>query len=228
MDSQALVSSITKVTKKWTKQRKAEERESSRIFNRRSAMIRVRRITITDAAWRVMKDAYMKASSNNTLPAHARQIMYAARGEIQRITGKPLGDQYFTQTLLPDYLKANARETADWDVVFDARGHFTEPHTQTEVPLGTLDVRDYLRNAHGQPVGYGAPTLDQLIKLYPTKGHKSRYSAVLFIEKEGFMPLFKAVNLAERFDIAIMSTKGMSVTAARHLVDNICQDIPRY
>ena len=33
---------------------------------------------------------------------------------------------------------------------------------------------------------------------------------MLFIEKEGFLPLFEAVHLAERYDLAIMSTKGMS------------------
>ena len=38
------------------------------------------------------------------------------------------------------------------------------------------------------------------------------------------MPLLKAARLAERFDIAIMSTKGVSVTAARELADNICYD----
>ena len=49
-----------------------------------------------------------------------------------------------------------------------------------------------------------------------------RYGAVLFVEKEGFNELFGAVGLADRYDIAMMSTKGMSVTAARHLVDEIC------
>jgi hypothetical protein len=36
------------------------------------------------------------------------------------------------------------------------------------------------------------------------------------------MPLFKRVKLAKRYDLAIMSSKGMSVTAARELVDGIC------
>jgi Topoisomerase 6 subunit A/Spo11, Toprim domain len=50
---------------------------------------------------------------------------------------------------------------------------------------------------------------------------------VLYVEKEGFMPLFKRVKLAKRFDIGVMSSKGMSVTAARVLVDNICGgDVP--
>ena len=51
---------------------------------------------------------------------------------------------------------------------------------------------------------------------------------MLFCEKEGFDPLFKAVNLADRYDLMIISTKGVSVTAARRLVDEVCgeNDIP--
>ena len=45
---------------------------------------------------------------------------------------------------------------------------------------------------------------------------------MVFIEKEGFIPLFEAAELAERFDIAIMSTKGMPVVACRHLADELC------
>ena len=44
--------------------------------------------------------------------------------------------------------------------------------------------------------------------IFPTCGPEHRYGAILFIEKEGFMPLFEAVQLAERYDLAIMSTKG--------------------
>jgi hypothetical protein len=43
----------------------------------------------------------------------------------------------------------------------------------------------------------------------------------LFVEKEGFERLFKAAAIARRFDVAIMSTKGMSVTAARLLIDKL-------
>ena len=47
---------------------------------------------------------------------------------------------------------------------------------------------------------------------------------MLFIEKEGFEPLLRAAKIAERFDIAVMSTKGMSVIAARALVDRLSTD----
>jgi hypothetical protein len=45
---------------------------------------------------------------------------------------------------------------------------------------------------------------------------------VLFVEKEGFDPLLEQVRLAERYDLAMMSTKGLSVTAARMLADHLC------
>jgi DNA topoisomerase VI subunit A len=45
---------------------------------------------------------------------------------------------------------------------------------------------------------------------------------VLDIEKEGFTPIFERARVADKFDIAIMSCKGMSVTAARMLIDKTC------
>jgi hypothetical protein len=221
MDSSAIFDAVRSVSSAWARQRKAEEREASRISHRRDALIRYRRMTIREAAWSLMSQAYLKASSGGTLPAHARQIMYAARGEIQRLTGRTLDDQYFTQQLLPDFMNQYPNDTADWDVVFDARGHFHEPHTGRIVPLGTLEVRRHLRavTEHTLPelqVDLPEPAI------FPTCGPDHRYGAILFVEKEGFMPLFRAVHLAERYDLAIMSTKGLSVTASRRLVDRLC------
>jgi hypothetical protein len=178
-------------------------------------------MTIREAAWLVMPRAYLKASSGGTLPAHARQIMYAARGEIQRLAGRTLDDQYFTQQLLPDFMNEHPSATAEWDVVFDARGHFHEPHTGRIVPLGTIEVRRHLHEVaeHTLPeLQVGLPDM----AVFPTCGPDHRYGAILFVEKEGFLPLFRAVRLAERYDLAIMSTKGLSVTASRLLVDRLC------
>jgi hypothetical protein len=144
--------------------------------------------------------------------------MYAARPEILAITGKDhLDDRYFTQTLLPDYLNDYPEKCASWDIVWDARGHFAEPHTGLEFGLGTLEVRDYLGLRARR---HDAITVDSSV-LYPTSGPENRYNTILFIEKEGFAPLFAAEYVAERYDLAIMSTKGMSVTAARMLLDHL-------
>lgn len=112
-------------------------------------------------------------------------------------------------------------EAAAWDVVFDARGHLTEPHTKKTVPLGTLEVRRYLREMERHEVTDPVLTLPDTTA-YPTSGPAERFGAILFIEKEGFLPLFERVHLAERYDLAIMSTKGLSVTASRQLVDELC------
>jgi len=102
-------------------------------------------MSIIDAAYLVMPEAYLKASDNGKLPPKARQIMYAKRGKILELTGlKKFSDQYFTQVLLPNYIKNHPKETADWDVIYDARGNLSEPHTRCIVPLGTLQVREYL------------------------------------------------------------------------------------
>jgi hypothetical protein len=179
-------------------------------------------LTLKDAAWAVMKDAYMKASGNGELPAKARQIMYAARGELLRLTGvKKFSDTYFTQVLLPDYITENADETADWDVVYDARGNLTEPHTDRRIALGTIGVRTYL--GERAPLG-PAVRLNPAI-LYPTAGPENRFHNVLFVEKEGFDELFEAVQLGDRYDLAIMSTKGMSVVAARKLIDRLADTV---
>lgn len=55
-----------------------------------------------------------------------------------------LKDSYFTQDLLPDYQKDFPEHTADWDVVYDDRGHLVEPHTDCKIGLGTLSVRRLL------------------------------------------------------------------------------------
>jgi hypothetical protein len=45
---------------------------------------------------------------------------------------------------------------------------------------------------------------------------------VLYVEKEGFSELVRAVDLANRYDLLIISNKGQSVTAARKLIDTVC------
>ncbi len=220
MKADSILKAVGSVTSKWEKQRKAEVRGRSRSARART-FVRTYRTTIKEVAWSVMEDAYLKASDNGRLPALARQIMYAARPAILEKTGESgLDSQYFTQVLLPDYMEEHGCE--DWNVAYDARGNFHEPHTKKKVPLGTIDVRQYLRDVRGGGRQSGVSINFDDSDRFPTCGPANRYSAVYFTEKEGFLPLLSEAKIAERFDIAIMSTKGLSVTAARELVDEIC------
>ena len=138
-----MVDAIETATRKWTRQRKSEERQPGMRRYRFARMTSVARVKQKEAAWEVMEEAYMAASANGRLPAKARQVMYQARPKIIAMTdGRPLADSYFTQVLLPDYVEENCCD--DWKVVYDARGHFEEPHTNRRIGCGTLEVDNYL------------------------------------------------------------------------------------
>jgi hypothetical protein len=137
---------------------------------------------------------------------------------------KELQYGYFSQTLLSDYIEEHG---ADWDVVYDARGTFEEPHTNRRIGCGTIEVRNYLKAAKQPyilPATFASASVDVI---GPSSGN---ISAIFFCEKEGFSPLFKAVNLANRYDLFVISSKGQSVTAARQLIDTICgeHDLPLF
>ena len=138
-----MLDAIETATKKWTRQKKSEERQPGMIRYRAARMTKVASVKQTHAAREVMEESYMAASANDTLPAKARQIFYQARPKIMAMTdGRPLNDNYFTQTLLPDYIEKYCCH--HWKVVYDARGHFEEPHTNLRIGCGTLEVDNYL------------------------------------------------------------------------------------
>ena len=209
---------VRSVTKKWAKVRKAEERDDSRRERRLELLTRSHNEKQRDVAFELMPDAYAKVSGPKNLWANARQIMYSCRGEIQKRSDKTLGTNYFTQTLLPDFLKANPRLTAKWKIAYDDRGHFADPHSGLMIGLGTVAVRNYIEKVHELEIKTAAIASAHV----KTLGPHGAYSGVLYIEKEGFQALFDEVQLAQRFDLAIMSCKGNSVIAARELVDEIC------
>jgi hypothetical protein len=220
----ALAEAITAVTKHWKamkrqadKAERVREREVEHFLKAQRRQV----LSIKEAAYTVMPRAYRQASAQGRYPANARQIMYAARPAVLELTGGQCWKKssYFTQELLPDFLEEHPELTASWDVVFDDRGHVVEPHTGYRIGLGTLAVRGYLQGWHADvPTDVGSV---ELAHDCPTRGPANRFRFALFIEKEGFAPLLEASRIAERYDIAVMSTKGMSVTAARKLVEEL-------
>jgi hypothetical protein len=61
----------------------------------------------------------------------------------------------------------------------------------------------------------------QLSELDP----EHRFKGLLFVEKEGFTEQIAESGILERFDLALASTKGMSVVAARVLIDEMAARI---
>ncbi|MGI9066216.1 MAG: hypothetical protein ACR2HX_07425, partial [Pyrinomonadaceae bacterium] len=108
--------------------------------------------------------------------------------------------------------------TAKWDVVYDDRGHVEEPHTERRIGLGTLAVRGYTNNWMTK---MPTLTLSSISLGVETNGPGNRFKFALFIEKEGFNALLERARIRDRYDIAVMSTKGTSVTASRELLESL-------
>jgi hypothetical protein len=103
-----ILDAVETATRKWTKQKKSEERHPGMRRYRSSRMTRESRTTQKEAAWEVMEDAYLRASASGRLPAKVRQIFYQARPKIMQMTeDKQLEYGYFSQTLVPDYIEEN-------------------------------------------------------------------------------------------------------------------------
>jgi hypothetical protein len=216
---QELGKALERVTKEWTSLKKNRERLSRQEVEQLKQR-KPRHLSIRDAAYQIVERAYQETSDNGRYPANARQIMYKARPLVLELTGGKCWSKssYFTQVLLPNYMREHPDQTADWDVIFDARGRLVEPHTGRRVDLGTLQVRNYIKDWHEDIGSPGVPKVEWRV---PTRGPANRYRHALFIEKEGFGQLLEKARIAERFGIMIMSTKGMSVTACRTLVEKL-------
>jgi hypothetical protein len=220
---EALEKCVKVVTSQWAKEKRSSDR-NNRVSPERLNRLRLKEapkdLGLKEAAYQVMEAAYLKASGDGASPANARQIMYAARPDVLLLTGGKCWKKssYFTQGILKDFVEDNPELTENWDIVFDARGKFVEPHTGNRVDLGTVGVRQYLKRCHNGPKD---ETAVQLSAHYPTMGPANRFHFALFLEKEGFNELLESAQIANRYDIAIMSTKGMSVTAARTLVQEL-------
>ncbi len=82
----------------------------------------------------------------------------------------------------------------------DDRGALYHPHTREVIPLGTRSVADYQR----------PPFL---------------FRSLLFCEKEGLFPMLKHAGWPERFDCALVSSKGFATRAAGALI-RLLQEAP--
>jgi hypothetical protein len=81
--------------------------------------------------------------------------------------------------------------------------------------MSTMNVRNYL----GAP--QPSPEPGEMPRRFPTHGARNRIAAALICEKEGFDELLEAEQIPERYDLALMSTKGISALAARDLAESM-------
>jgi Topoisomerase 6 subunit A/Spo11, Toprim domain len=192
-----MIESITKVL--WavakTLYDEAEQRRKDGARAERAARERLRtaerttRWRMNDAVFEVMPEAWQHASGNGAYPVSSRFLYYAVRKLIQPYTTKDLDYSYFSQDLLTEYQRQRGKLAG---LYYDPRGVLYEPHTGKPIPLGTREVDDYVFPAW-------------------------LYDKILYVEKKGVWPIFKAASLAERYDMAIIAAEGYACEAARTL-----------
>ena len=145
--------------------------------------------SLKDTVGACLGQAIQDASGGGRFLFPIRNLFYSVRPLVQKYTRDELRYDYFTKLI--DEVEAKRGEIPG--MFRDARGHLVEPHTGKSLPLGTREVDSY-----DMP-----PWL---------------YSRVLFVEKEGLLPLFQEAKIAERFDMAIVGSKGYATRAARTLL----------
>jgi hypothetical protein len=217
-----IVAVTQSVTKEWTKQRKAEERGRSRATR---AYIYSDRTDFTEVAHKILPRGHAHASGNGQFTVDKRQFYYAVRDQFLAETGRELTADYFSQNLLVKYINQHREETAGWKITASPRGTLSIPNTghDLRIPCGTIAIEEHLAEA-GAPCGSFDDIQDIMVNVeWPSLAEGQRYQGVLYIEKEGFDPQLREADIANRFDLAIISCKGQSVTAARRYVDHVCR-----
>lgn len=219
MKAAPILDALDAVAQRWTRQIKAEEKSFNARRYRSTVWAKSERTSLKEICYDNMEEAWKRASDNGRLPTHWRQIFYVMRPlcEQDPDSDRPLRDQTFKQ-ILESYL---ADYGPGWDVLRGARGVFKEPHAASDdhgLGMSTLNVRDYLRTPALSSRVSPVPTR------FPTRGARNRIAAALICEKEGFDELLQAELIPERYDLALISTKGISAHAARDLAAGL--DVP--
>lgn len=183
-----------------------------------------KRPTIKGAIYSIIADVYASIASSG-IGVPPRMLMYRCRPEILRLTGRSSFEYATFVNAVHDFVEDHPDMTADWQLSYDDRGHFTMPGGAS-FGLGTQAVDGFISTigpdgARFEPSVRGFSIEADAGLLIESKNPAHRFSAVCFIEKEGYSEIIRRSKIAERFDVAFASTKGLPNTAIRKLLDTV-------
>lgn len=140
-----------------------------------------------------LEQAIAKASGNGEYRFSLRQLYYAVRPYVIAETGKEPDYTYFCRDLIGSY----EAEHGDIPLMYrDERGTLYHPHRGSDMPIGTIAVENYRQPAW-------------------------TFNKVLYIEKEGFFNVLKEKKIPEKYDLALLTSKGYASRAVKDLLDAI-------
>jgi hypothetical protein len=141
-----------------------------------------------------LDDAIAEQRGDKQYRVNQRQILYSLRPIVRDETGRELNEGNFNK-IITDFEAENGEIEGMYR---EPRGSITHPHSDDDIPLGTLIVEDYER-----PIW--------------------TYNKIVYIEKEGFKEALKADGWDDRSDCAMISSKGFTTRAARDLIDKLAE-----
>ncbi|MBU4270800.1 MAG: hypothetical protein KKA28_02890 [Planctomycetes bacterium] len=181
---------VTKVTAKWSKIRRDEEREASRVWRRRELLTRQKgdKQPLQDAVFSVMEQAARDTSGDGRIVFPIRNLYYSVR---------PLLGELACKLKWPWFQKVVGKYEREHGLIplmyRDPRGFLIEPHTGNIIPLGTREVDRYE---------------------FP----EYLYDKIMYVEKKGFLSTFKYAGIAEKYDLAVVCAEGYATRAAKTLL----------
>jgi hypothetical protein len=189
----AIGEAVAEVTKDWTKQRRAEIRNRNAEQRRQEKLQSQREVkpaSIKDVMLAHLAAAIRETSGDGQYEFGERQLFYALRPIVQREAGKALVLGTF-KAILTEY----ENQHGDIPGMYrKPRGYVYHPHSQEEIPLGTINVRNYERPFW-------------------------TFNKLLYCEKEGFLNNLRKISWPERHDCALATTEGFTTRAIRDLID---------
>jgi 5S rRNA maturation endonuclease (ribonuclease M5) len=155
------------------------------------------RMTKKQAVFAVIPEAVRQQRGGTDLPFSSHSLFYKIRPLfLQLLPGETLTASYCEQTLIPAY----ERERGPIEGMYrEPRGELHHPHDprgERTVPLGTREVRAY------EPPEW---TFDK----------------ILVVEKAGLWPVIDAARLADRYDMAVITSEGFAAEACRTLLADL-------
>ncbi len=138
-----------------------------------------------------LEQAIAKASGNGEYRFSLRQLYYAVRPYVIKESGKEPDYAYFCTELISSY----EAQHGDIPLMYrDERGTLYHPHSGQDIPIGTIAVENYQK-----PVW--------------------TFNKILYIEKEGFFNVLKEKKIPEKYDMALLTSKGYASRAVKDLLD---------
>jgi len=157
--------------------------------------VKERKLTIKDIVFCNMDEAVDKVSGGGQYRFSQRQLFYVMRPFVMDETGKDPGYDTFT-----GYLTDYENEFGKIKGLYrDDRGSIYHPHDiDGLLSLGDLTIEKYSRPPW-------------------------TFNKILYIEKEGFFQILRDEQWPEKYDCALITSKGQSTRAAKDLIDLLAE-----